>query len=207
MVRIIYPENKQTAASPSTKLEQHHIALLNMVGRMIAEDPASLQNLLKNYRVRIVQDITDEQLSEILLQAIARQHEKFNLDLAYLVLDHTLKDEYDNFNFKDALGKAGSFVAKVATNVGQGGLVGGIAQTVGQIGGAIAQKGSDKKAQAEAEQQARQALIAQRKKQAQDKAIDKRNKQLLIIGVVFILGIGALALMSHLKNQNEQITY
>ena len=201
MVRIVGKENKEVPAQ-AQNLNPASEALLQIVGIMIADKPQAVCNLLEDYSIELPENISEAELTEILLDALKENNPEFNSDLASLILDCSLESEYDNFDFKSLFKKGASSEGEQEAESGSntGGLISGVAGALGKIGDGI----KNKLNRDQATSQTLQGIYAY-KTQAlateQSKAKSKRN---MLIAVLFLLGLSFLGFMYFMNKPSTQ---
>ncbi len=212
MVRIIEENNQPIETSqpkPRLELTYKHQVFLYVLGLVIAESSEPVRQLLEDYSIELSRDLPEEEIADTLILAIGECNADFNRDLASLILDRTLNSSYDQYDFKQFAGQAANILSSVSgEQKGEGqnapGLLGGLASTIGQIGGIIAQNANGK--QASANGQTRQAIEAYRKQQTKEQQTQQsRKNNLVLFLLLLVLGIGILAFITHLKRQAQPI--
>jgi len=201
MVRII---NKEKQKEPEIKLDEKSKALLQIIGIIIADNPKAIQELLEEYSVELTENSTDKELTEKLLSAIGECNKQFNNDLTRIILDCTLENGYDSFDFKSLFNKGGDSGAEESegsSNGGGGGLWAGIANAVGGIAGSI---GSGKRAREEATSKTLQGIYAYKAQMAANQQSKGKNKMYMLIALFVLLGLAIAALAFFNKKELQQ---
>lgn len=214
MVRIIQEDNKiPLAPKPQPKaqeLEHRHHLVLNVIGLVVAEVPEQVHQLLGDYSIELSRDYPEEDLADMLILAIGECDTDFNRDLASLILDRTLSSSYDQYDFKQLAGQAATILSSVGNsqngeNQNQGGVLGGLTNTIGQIGG-ILNQGLQAAQSQSASEQARKGIIAYQWQQAQkQEAEDQKKNNIMLFFLLTALGIGILGFMAYIKRQSQPI--
>jgi hypothetical protein len=209
MVRIIQENNthnKPKKPMPTAEeLNQTHHALLQVLGLIVAGKPEEVRGLLENYGIDT--ECSDGELADELLYAISEGDADFNMDLAGLILDSSLNDDsYDSFDFKNLANKATGIFSKGRDKQGdenenKPGVLKGLVSGIGQIGGIVG-IGARSLQGKSASEQTRKGITAYQEKQA-EQADQKPNNNLMIVGLVVLLGFGLLAVISKLRKQEQ----
>ncbi len=203
MVRIINKE-KEKSKEPENGLTEKSKALLQLIGVIISDNSKAIHELLKGYSIELSENITDKELTDKLLSAIAECDREFNNDLAKIILDCTVESGYDSFDFKSLFNKGGDAAGEEGgSSSGGGGLWAGIANAVGGIGSSI---GAGKRAREEATSKTLQGIYTYKAQLAANERNKNKNKTYVIISVFVLLGliIAAVAFFSKGKEQQER---
>jgi hypothetical protein len=205
MVRII--NNKEAAVATEEVLSERSKVLLQMFSIVLAEQPMAIQNLLEEYQIKLSPKPTDKERIEKLLSAVAACDHRFNTELAKIILDCTLENEYDNFDFKGLFKKVESEEggSSEGGNSG-GGLLAGIANAVGGVGGAIGQVVKGRQAKDQATAQTLQGIYNYRAQVASQEKSKGKNKTAMVISIMVlaILVIGAIAYYKQRQTQLQK---
>jgi hypothetical protein len=205
MVRII--NNKEAAVATEEVLSERSKVLLQMFSIVLAEQPMAIQNLLEEYQIKLSPKPTDKERIEKLLSAVAACDHRFNTELAKIILDCTLENEYDNFDFK-GLFKKGESEEGGSSEGGNsgGGLLAGIANAVGGVGGAIGQVVKGRQAKDQATAQTLQGIYNYRAQVASQEKNKGKNKTAMVISIMVlaILVIGAIAYYKQRQTQLQK---
>lgn len=199
MVRIIGKEKqaKPPEAKAPEKLSQKSCLLMQLIGTIVAENPVSLKELLRDYGVEPGTEPKSEDLIEKLLEVIAENSSQFNHDLASVILDSTLDTAYDNFNLGSLLhGNDAEGDQK-----GSGGLIGGIAGAIGQVGNAVGSGLKNKQAKDQATNNAIQGALAYKKQVIAAQQAKTRGKNQLLFALLALFGLGLLAAGFYYRKQ------
>lgn len=176
MIRIV---NTNTAAK-ETELQPKAKTLLQVIGIIIADQPQTIQTLLK---LNPLPDNShsEEELAELLLNELASNNTGFNNALTAVII----KCSMDSVNTQEGL------ESKFNEQDGQksGSIWGNIASTVDHISGVIGQGIKGKQAKDMATAQTLQGIYAYKsQKSAQEQQQTKRNTNLLI-GLLCLAGL------------------
>jgi hypothetical protein len=192
MVRIVGQKEKpKPEIKQAPRLSYKSNVLLQVMGIIIADKPEAIRGLLEDYGFELLENISDQELSDKLLQAISSGNAELHQELAELILDNTLDSSYDDFDFKSLLGNTNQSNASPDTQNNPGGLLGNITSTVNDIGNTISQQISQKR---QASSQTLQGIMAYRQQQAQTDQSKNKTKNQMLIGLFFLLGICVLAI-------------
>lgn len=205
MVRIINQEKKQ---EPEVKLTEKSKVLLQIIGIVIADKPKAIQELLEDYSIELADKPDDKELTDKLLSAIGECDKEFNNDLSSIILDCTLENNYDSFDFKSIFNKGGDGGTEESTGSsggGGGGLWGGIANAVGGIGGAIGQGIKGKQAKDQAAATTLQGIYSYKAQLAATEQSKSKNKAFMLLGLFLLLGLAVAALAYYNKKQQQPI--
>ncbi|MBI3520626.1 MAG: hypothetical protein HY062_14905 [Bacteroidetes bacterium] len=108
MVRIINQGKKpETAQVAEVKLNDQSKALLQIIAIVIADSPKAIQQLLDDYSIELTENPDEKELTDKLLSAIGECDKEFNSELSSIILDCTLENNYDSFDFKSLFNKGG----------------------------------------------------------------------------------------------------
>lgn len=190
MVRII---NQEKPKEPEAKLTEKSKALLQIIAIIIADKPKAVQELLEGYSIEFSEKPDEKELTDKLLSAIGECDKHFNNDLTRIILDCTLENEYDGFDFKSLFKKgedSGGEESGSGGGGGGGGLWAGIGNAIGGIAGSI---GSGKRAREEATYKTLQGIYSYRAQLAANEQNKGKNKKQMIIALFVILGLALLA--------------
>lgn len=204
MVRII--NNKEAAARKEEVLSERSKVLLQMFSIVLAEQPMAIQNLLEEYQIELSPQPTDKERTEKLLSAVAACDHQFNTELAKIILDCTLESEYDNFDIKGLFKKGESEEGGSPEGGNSGGLLAGIANAVGGVGGAIGQVVKGRQAKDQATAQTLQGIYNYRAQVASQEKSNGKNKTAMVISLVVlaVLVIGAIAYYKQRQTQLQK---
>lgn len=209
MVRIINQEKKQEKAQePEVKLNEQSKALLQIIAIVIADNPKAIQELLEDYSIELLEKPDEKELTDKLLSAIGECDKEFNSDLSSIILDCTLENNYDSFDFKSLFNKGGDSGAEESggsSGGGGGGLWGGIANAVGGIGGAIGQGIKGKQAKDQATATTLQGIYSYKAQLAATEQSKSKNKTFMLLGLFLLLGLAVAALAYYNKKQQQPI--
>ena len=203
MVRII---NREKPKEQEAKLNEKSKALFQIIGIVIADRPEAIQELLEEYSIELSKEPTDKELTDKLLSAIGECDREFNNDLAAIILDCTLENSYDNFDFKSLFNKgdSGGEQSEGSSGGGGGGLWGNIANAVGQVGGAIGQGIKGRQAKDQATSQTLQGIYTYKAQLAANEQSKGKNKLYMLIALFVLVGLVITALAYFNKKQLEQ---
>ena len=213
MVRIINQEQPkvQTLSTEATTLTEKSKALLQVIGIVIADKPKAIRQLLEDYSLSFEKDLTEKELVNTLLSAIGECDPEFNKDLASIILDCTLENSYDSFDFKSMFSKTKDADAGADSNAsgggntnGGGGLWAGIANAVGGIGGAIGQGIKGKQNRDQATANTIQGIYAYKSQQAATEQSKGKNKIYMMLLLFVVVGIAITALVYFNRKQTQQ---
>lgn len=206
MVRII--NHKQTQPSANA-FDGRKSALIQLFSFSIVKQPFAVRELLDDFGIETSDKPTEEELTDKLLSAIAAFDERFNRELAKILLDCTQESEYDHFDIKGLFKKddAGS-EEQNSSGSGSGsggGLIGGIANAVGGIGNAIGQGIKGKQAKDQATAQTLQGIYSYKAQLAANEKSKGKNKTIIVISVfaLLLIVIGALAYLKQKQTKQE----
>lgn len=210
MVRIINQEKKpEKAKDPEVKLNEQSKALLQIIAIVIADNPKAIQKLLDDYSIELTEKPDDKELTDKLLSAIGECDKEFNSDLSSVILDCTLENNYDSFDFKSLFNKGGDAGAEESGGssggVGGGGLWAGIANAVGGIGGAIGQGIKGKQAKDQATATTLQGIYSYKAQLAATEQSKSKNKTFMLLGLFLLLGLAVAAIAYFNKKQQQPI--
>ncbi len=208
MVRIINQEKKQDKAEVAdVKLNEQSKALLQIIAIVIADKPGAIQQLLDDYSIELSEKPDEKELTEKLLSAIGECDREFNSDLSSLILDCTLENNYDSFDFKSLFNKGGDAGAEesAGSSGGGGGLWAGIANAVGGIGGAIGQGIKGKQAKDQATATTLQGIYSYKSQLAANEQSKSKSKTFMLLGLFLLLGLAVTALVYFNKKQQQPI--
>jgi hypothetical protein len=192
MVRIVGQKEKPKPVTRQAQgLSYKSNVLLQVMGIILADKPEAIRNLLEDYGYELPETISDQELSDKLLQAISSGNTDLHQELAEMILDNTLDSSYDDFDFKSLLGNANQNTGSTDSQNNSGGLLGNITSTVTDIGNTISQQISQKR---QASAQTLQGMMAYRQQQAQADQGKNKTKTQMLIGLFFLLGICVLAI-------------
>lgn len=205
MVRII--RDKETSRLPERVLPERSTILLPLFSIVLAEQPQAIQDLLQEYQVALSDAPTDQERTSKLLSAVAACDHRFNRDLARIIFNCAQEQQYDHFDIKGMFsktGEAGVDEAGSSSGGNGGGLIAGIANAVGGIGGAIGQGIKGKQAKDQATSTTLQGIYNYRTQLAATEKSKGKNKMLLLVSlmVLVVCVIGGIAYMK--KNQAKQ---
>lgn len=201
MVRIIHQEKPK---EPEIKLTEKSKALLQIIGIVIADQPKAIQNLLENYSIELTEKPDEKELTDTLLLAIAECDKTFNEDLASIILDCTLGNNYDSFDFKSLFNKGNDAEESGASSGGNGGgLWGSIANAVGGIGGAIGQGIKGKQAKDQATATTLQGIYSYKSQLAATEQSKGKNKMIILMALFVLLGLALTAIAFYNKKQTQ----
>lgn len=204
MVRIINNE-KEKPKQPEIKLNEKSIALLQVIGLIITDNPKAIHELLEEYSIELSENPTDKELTDKLLSAVGECNKEFNNDLTSIILDCTLESSYDSFDFKSLFNKGGDSGREESEassgGGGSGGLWAGVANAVGGIAGSI---GSGKRAREEATSKTLQGIYAYKAQLAANEQGKGKNKMYMLIALFVLLGLAVAALAFFSKKQSQQ---
>ena len=201
MVRII--NHKQTQPSANA-FDGQKTALIQLFSFSIVKQPFAVQELLEDFGIKTSDKPTEKELTDKLLSAIGACDERFNLELAKILLDSTQESEYDHFDFKGLFKKDDSGGEEQNTAGSGGGLIGGITNAIGGIGNAIGQGIKGKQAKDQATAQTLQGIYNYKAQLAANEKSKGNNKAIVVISVfaLLLIVIGALAYFK--QNQAKQ---
>lgn len=209
MVRIVnqeQPKSPQPATAPA--LSERSKVLLQVTGIVIAHKPQAIRELLEDYSVTFEKEPTEKELVDTLLSALAECNREFNNDLATMILDCTLEDPYDSFDFKSLFSKnkdAEAGTENAQASGGGGGLWAGIANAVGSVGGAIGQGLKGKQARDQATANTLQGMYAYKTQQAANEQSKSKNKVYVLLAVFALAGLAVVALVYFSRRQQTQL--
>lgn len=220
MFRIIQDESEIAKAPerqvpPQAKPEmvelggKHHL-LLNALGLVVAEAPETVRQLLDDYSIELSRDCPEEEIADTLILAIGECQDDFNRDLASLILDRTLNNSYDQYDFKQLASQAVNILGNVGKQQNADGqntpsVLGGLETTIGQIGSIISQSHQGNQAQS-ANAQARQGIAAHRRQLAEQReAQGQRKDNLMLFLLLTALGVGIIGLITYIKRKPQPI--
>lgn len=211
MVRIINQEQQPKAKTPAPEapLTEKSKALLQVIGIVIADKPKAIRELLEDYSISFEKEPTEKELVDLLLTAIGECDPEFNNDLASIILDCTLENSYDSFDFKSMFSKAkdadaGADNSASAGGGGGGGLWAGIANAVGGIGGAIGQGIKGKQNRDQATANTIQGIYAYKSQQAATEQSKGKNKIYMLLLLFVVVGLAITALVYFNRKQAPQ---
>ncbi|MGQ0827909.1 MAG: hypothetical protein ACT4ON_05900 [Bacteroidota bacterium] len=187
MVRII---NQEKPKEPEAKLTEKSKALLQIIAIIIADKPKAVQELLESYSIEFSEKLDEKELTDKLLSAIGECDKHFNNDLTRIILDCTLENDYDGFDFKSLFKKGEDSGGEESGSGGGGGLWAGIGSAIGGIAGSI---GSGRRAREEATTKTLQGIYAYKAQLASNEQNKGKNKKQMIIALFVILGLVLLA--------------
>lgn len=203
MVRIINEEKIKAQTQPSAEHNKASGVLLNVIGIIIADNPGSISDLLKAYGIDLLDSPSEQELTRQLLDAISQENEEFNNDLAELIMDCTLENSYDSFDFKSIFKSSGNAQAEDSENQSSGGegLLGGISKAISGIGNAI---GTGRQARDQATSNTLQGIYAYKAQMAANAQSKSKTKMYMMIGFFVILGFALVAIAGYLNKQSQQ---
>lgn len=211
MVRIINQEQpKAQTPAPEATLTEKSKALLQVIGIVIADKPKAIRQLLEDYSLSFEKEPGEKELVDTLLSAIGECNPEFNNDLASIILDCTLENSYDSFDFKSMFSKSKDADAGADSNAsgggnaGGGGLWAGIANAVGGIGGAIGQGIKGKQNRDQATANTIQGIYAYKSQQAATEQSKGKNKIYMMLLLFVVVGIAITALVYFNRKQTQQ---
>lgn len=214
MVRIINQEQpKAKTPEPEAPLTEKSKALLQVIGIVIADKPTAIRQLLEDYSISFEKEPTEKELVDMLLTAIGECDPEFNSDLASIILDCTLENSYDSFDFKSMFSKnkdadAGADnSASAGGGGGGGGLWAGIANAVGGIGGAIGQGIKGKQNREQATANTIQGIYAYKSQQAATEQSKGKNKIYMLLWLFVVVGLAITALVYFNRKQQPQPSF
>ena len=203
MVRIVQDE-KKLEPEVLKKLDPASEVLLQVIGIMVADNPLAVRDLLEDYSVETLDGISDQELTDLLLDAIQERDAEFNHELATVILDCTLESGYDSFDFKSLLGKGGNSQSsqEADQSAGNGGLITGITSTLGKIGDGI--KGRLNRDQATS--QTLQGIYAYKTQLSATQQTKAKSKKNMLIAIVAVLGLSFIGLMIFMSKRSAAQT-
>lgn len=208
MVRIINQEKKpEIIKAGEVNLNEQSKALLQIIAIVIADNPKAIQQLLDDYSIEFTEKPDEKELTDKLLSAIGECDKEFNSDLSSIILDCTLENNYDSFDFKSLFNKGGDAGAEDSggSSGGGGGLWGGIANAVGGIGGAIGQGIKGKQAKDQATATTLQGIYSYKAQLAATEQSKSKSKTFMLLGLFLLLGLAVTALVYFNKKQQQPI--
>ena len=199
MVRII---NKEKPKEPEVKLNEKSKALLEIIGIIITDKPKAIQELLEDYSVEFPESPDEKELTDKLISAIGESNKQFNDELAKVILDCSLENDYDSFDFKSLFkkGEESGEEESGGSGGGGGGIWAGIGSAIGGIAGSI---GSGKRAREEATSKTLQGIYAYKAQLAANEQNKGKNKKQMIIALFVVLGLILLA-AAYFSNKKQQ---
>ncbi len=210
MVRIIKEEQPKTQQPlPEARLTEKSKVLLQVIGIVIADKPQAIRELLEDYSVTFEKEPSEKELVDTLLSAIGECNAEFNNDLASIILDCTLENTYDSFDFESMFSgkkkaESGADSSQSSGGSGGGGLWAGIANAVGGIGGAIGQGLKGKQARDQATANTIQGIYAYKSQVAANDRSKGKNKVYMMLALFVVIGLAVTALVYF--NRRQQAT-
>ena len=195
MMRIVHT-GKTERLSPGTTS-----ALYKLIAVLIAYHPVELKRLFENYSVELAES-SEQELTEKLFTAISECNKDFNHDLSNLIFSNCADSTYDQFNIQ-SLFKKESGNGSDQGQSGSGGIMGGIGNAIGSLGGAFSDIIKGKQAKDQATSQTLQQVYAYKAQVASNEKSKLNTKKALLIGLLVIIGIVLLAAIYQNKQKHE----
>ena len=209
MVRIVNQEQAKNEPTAAPALSEKSKALLQVIGIIISEKPEAIIELLADYSVTFGKEPSDKELVDTVLSAIGECDPDFNSDLASIILDCTLENTYDSFDFKSLFSKnkdtdSGAETGQSSGGAG-GGLWAGIANAVGSVGGAIGQGLKGRQAREQATATTLQGMYAYKSQLAANEQSKGKNNLYVLLAILTVAGLAVTALIYFSRRQQPEI--
>jgi hypothetical protein len=202
MVRIINTERSTPILSLQSERSK---ALLQLFAILISNNSDRVAELLVGYSVPIP-DKSDKVISEQLMAAIAECNAEFNEELAKILFECCLENDYDNFNFKSIFRKKEKAEDdNSGSRAGNGGGVfNGIANVIGSLGGTIGGVIQGRQAKDQATAQTLQNIYNYKAQLSATQQTNVKSKNVMVISLFVLLGIVLLAIAYTSKQKSQQ---
>lgn len=114
MIRIVGKRKPADKPENTAKSDKTILLVLKLIGIIVSDHPAAIQKLLENHGLKLSVNPTETELIQGMFRGIARKDEKFNTELAAVMLLSLLQKarnlkaekEEDHFNYAEAISGA-----------------------------------------------------------------------------------------------------
>jgi len=207
MIRVVKttkkPESPSTDQLSRSQLKTIAQKMTKVIGIAVAEEPAKIRALLRKYRIRLSDQPNSKELIARLVDKLAHNDERFNMELGQLIHDNVpgidQLEPFDNFEGAEAVASIGGGAASGAAGGGLWGAGLGIVSGILDLGNKSKEQKIEKD---KASAMTFSSMLAYKTAKLQSKGGQKISGTHIAIGVtvvVVLLGLSYLVF----KNKKE----